>query len=254
MKKNMKYMGWFQNPVGVDRRADESGLGKRGLNSKSLFQTPAGFEEARGEVCPRLPMKSSASFSKFIRFKQVLGLGLLIMALPACTTPPATEKAPAETAVPAPAEQAPAPESGPPEIPEYAEPRPRPAIRDELMVALSKGDGVELDFRKSYLASEAQLFTALYEGLFSYHPFTMEPVPALAARWVVSEDKKQWTFTIRENARYWNGDPVQAEDFRKAWISLLEPAKESPYSSLFDIIEGARDFRTGVLKDPAQVG
>ncbi|MDR0688937.1 MAG: peptide ABC transporter substrate-binding protein [Spirochaetaceae bacterium] len=184
--------------------------------------------------------------------KRIFGLGLLLMLIPACATPPAAEKAPAETAAPSPPENA--PESGLPEEPEYAESRPRPVIRDELTVALSKGEGLELDFRKSYLASEAQIFTALYEGLFSYHPFTMEPVPALAARWVVSEDKKQWTFTIRENARYWNGDPVLAEDFRRAWLSLLDPAKESPYSSLFDIIEGARDFRTGALEDPAQVG
>jgi peptide/nickel transport system substrate-binding protein/oligopeptide transport system substrate-binding protein len=158
------------------------------------------------------------------------------------------------TALPDPQEKAqgPFPPAVSAEGPEYAE-SSRPSVRNELTVAISQGD-VELDFRKSYLANEAQIFTALYEGLFSYHPFTMEPIPALAVRWVLSEDKKQWTFTIRENARYWNGDPVRAEDFQSAWLSLLDPGKESPYSSLFDIIEGARDFRTGKAKDPARVG
>jgi peptide/nickel transport system substrate-binding protein/oligopeptide transport system substrate-binding protein len=137
--------------------------------------------------------------------------------------------------------------------PGIAEPRPEAANREELIIAVSEGE-TELDFRKSYLASEAQLFTALYEWLFSYHPFTMEPVPALASDWKISEDKKQWTFSIREQARYWNGDPVTAEDFRAAWLSLLDPARESPYSSLFDIIEGALDYRTGKLTDPGQVG
>jgi peptide/nickel transport system substrate-binding protein/oligopeptide transport system substrate-binding protein len=126
------------------------------------------------------------------------------------------------------------------EEPDFAETRPRQLIRDELTAVFSKGD-VELDFRKSYLASEAQLFTALYEGLFSYHPFTMEPSPALASKWELSEDKKRWTFTLREDAKYRNGDPVRAEDFRAAWISLLDPGGDSPYSSLFDVIEGARD-------------
>jgi peptide/nickel transport system substrate-binding protein/oligopeptide transport system substrate-binding protein len=135
----------------------------------------------------------------------------------------------------------------------FAEVRPGALVRDELTVTFSKGE-VELDFRKSYLASEAQLFTALYEGLFSYHPLTMEPVPAAAEKWELSEDKKQWTFTIRQNAKYWNGDPVQAEDFRAAWLSLLSPERESPYSSLFDVIEGAREYRTGARKDPAAVG
>ena len=80
--------------------------------------------------------------------------------------------------------------------PEFAESRPRATIRDELTVTFSKNE-TELDFRKSYLASEAQLYTAIYEGLFSYHPLTMEPVSAVAEKWELSEDKKQWTFTHR---------------------------------------------------------
>jgi peptide/nickel transport system substrate-binding protein/oligopeptide transport system substrate-binding protein len=137
--------------------------------------------------------------------------------------------------------------------PDFAETRPQVEIRDELTTVFSRGE-VELDFRKSYLASEAQLFTALYEGLFSYHPYTMEPVPAAAEEWNLSDDKKQWTFTIRRNAKYWNGDPLEAEDFRAAWISLLDPRRGSPYSSLFDVIEGAREYRTGAERDPAKIG
>lgn len=144
--------------------------------------------------------------------------------------------------------------------PEYGEDEPgfaapRPDIRDRNALTVGFGaDPVELDFRKSFLANEAQVFTALYEGLFSYHPLTMEPVPALAEKWVLSEDKKQWTFTIRGSARYWNGDPVRAEDFRAAWLSLLDPARDSPYSSLFDVIEGAKEFRLGTVKDSSRVG
>ena len=137
--------------------------------------------------------------------------------------------------------------------PDFAEVRPRAVDRDELTVVFSAGD-IELDFRNSFLASEAQIFTAIYEGLFSYHPLTMEPVPAAAEDWEISEDKKQWTFTIRQSARFRNGDPVRAEDFRAAWLSLLSPQRDSPYSSLFDIIEGAREYRMGTEKDPAKVG
>ena len=137
--------------------------------------------------------------------------------------------------------------------PEYAEPRPRVEARDQLTVAFSKGS-VELDFRMSYLASEAQLYTAIYEGLFSYHPLSMEPVPALAERWELSEDKKQWTFTLRQNARFSNGDQVTAEDFRATWLSVLSPRREAPYSSFFDIIEGAREYRTGETRNANNVG
>ncbi|MDR0376515.1 MAG: peptide ABC transporter substrate-binding protein [Spirochaetaceae bacterium] len=135
----------------------------------------------------------------------------------------------------------------------FAEPRPDITNRDELTVVFFSEEP-ELDFRKSYFASEAQIFTALYEGLFSYHPFTMEPVPAMAEKWELSDDKKEWTFTLREGAKYWNGDEVRSEDFRAAWLSLLSPARESPYSSLFDIIIGANDYRTGRLSNADAVG
>ncbi|MCL1814257.1 MAG: peptide ABC transporter substrate-binding protein [Treponema sp.] len=140
---------------------------------------------------------------------------------------------------------------------EYVEPRPDIGNRAELTVVLTGGEGetaAELDFRKSYLASEAQIFTALYEGLFSYNPFTLTPVPAAASSWQLSEDKKTWTFTIRSNARYWNGDPLRSEDFRASWLSMLDPKNETPYSSLYDIIEGARDYRLGKTADPSTVG
>jgi oligopeptide transport system substrate-binding protein len=134
-----------------------------------------------------------------------------------------------------------------------AEVRPQIQDRDELTIVFSRQD-IELDFRKSYFASEAQIFTGLYEGLFSYHPLTLEPVPAVVERWELSSNKTQWTFTLKRNACYWNGDPVRAEDFRTAWLTLLEPSRGSPYSGLFDVIEGARDYRNGIEKDPNKVG
>jgi len=133
---------------------------------------------------------------------------------------------------------------------DYAETRPRSPTRDELVAVFSKAE-LELDFRKSYFASEAQLYTAIYEGLFSYHPLTMEPILASASSYKISEDKKEWTFTIRESAKFQNGDPLRAEDFRAAWLSLLEPGRDSPYSSLFDIIKGARDYRLGKIRQEA---
>jgi peptide/nickel transport system substrate-binding protein/oligopeptide transport system substrate-binding protein len=188
----------------------------------------------------------------------------VLFSLAACTTVPEIVP-PQETGAVPPAQPQVQPEQPRPDgqgqdeeeeslpLPDFAEPRPRPVIRDQLTVTFAGGD-VELDFRKSFISSEAQLYTALYEGLFTYHPFTMEPVPGAAEKWEISEDKKTWTFTIRANARYWNGDPLRAEDFRAGWISLIDPRRESPYSSLFDVIAGARDYRTGKEKDPSKVG
>ncbi|MDR3343331.1 MAG: peptide ABC transporter substrate-binding protein [Treponema sp.] len=182
------------------------------------------------------------------RFFIMMVVCLDILLAGACTTPPVQE-----SPVPEEREGDSLDPHAHREGPDFAVIRPRQEVRDEVTMVFSRGE-LELDFRKAYLASEAQLFTALYEGLFSYHPFTMEPIPALAVKWEVSEDKKQWTFTIREDARYWNGDTVKAEDFRRAWISILNPALNAPYSSLFDIIQGAQEYRLGRLRDPNQVG
>ncbi|MDR1025112.1 MAG: peptide ABC transporter substrate-binding protein [Treponema sp.] len=182
---------------------------------------------------------------RWYRFSFIIAIVLFVLS--ACRTVP---ELPPETILPGPEiQEGEEPVPGP----DIAETRPRQTLRDQLTVVFTGGD-LELDPRKSFIASEAQLYTALYEGLFSYHPYTMEPVPGAAERWEVSEDKKTWTFTIRDNARYWNGDSLRAQDFRSAWISLLNPARESPYSSLFDVIQGAREYRTGQVSDPSGIG
>jgi len=184
----------------------------------------------------------------YIKLKRFLFAVLFVSLIAACQSSPGREQVPVKPELAGELEQTEETESA-----EFAQTRPQPRDLDEITVVFSKHD-MELDFRRSYMASEAQIFTAIYEGLFSYHPLTLEPVPALAQRWEVSPDKKQWTFTIRQNARFWNGDPVRAQDFRAAWLSLLEPGRDSPYSGLFDIIEGARDYRNGVERDPDKVG
>lgn len=107
---------------------------------------------------------------------------------------------------------------------------------------------------RSFTSTEAQLYTALYEGLVSYHPLTLDPVPGVAERWEVSPDGLTYRFYLRRDARYSNGDRVTAEHFRRTWLELLRPANESAYSFLFDVIEGAEAYRTGREPDPEEVG
>mgnify|MGYP006286185693 CR=1 FL=1 len=127
-----------------------------------------------------------------------------------------------------------------------------PDLPQELRVAFYPTE-LSLNPLYSFTTTEAQIFTALFEGLVTYNPFTLEPEPAVAERWQVSPDGMTYTFYLRENARYWNGDSVTAEDFRRTWLQLLDPERESAYSFLFDIIEGAEAYRNGENDDPASV-
>lgn len=79
---------------------------------------------------------------------------------------------------------------------------------------------------------------ALYEGLTDYEPGTLRPAPAVASRWESSEGGRRWTFHLREDARWTNGDPVTAQDFVRSWRLTLRLGERSPHASLLSNIEG----------------
>ncbi len=106
---------------------------------------------------------------------------------------------------------------------------------------------------ETFTSTEAQIYTAIYEGLVGYHPLTVRSVPAVAERWDTNPEGTVYTFYLRESARYWNGDRVTAEHFRDTWLALLNPQSESAYSFLFDAILGAEQYRSGSNPDPRSV-
>lgn len=91
-------------------------------------------------------------------------------------------------------------------------------------------------------SSDSQILSGLYEGLFSYNPTTLEPEYAIATSFKISRDKLRWTFTLRENALFSNGEQITAKSVRDSWIQLLS-TENAPYASLLDIIKNAEKFR-----------
>lgn len=105
----------------------------------------------------------------------------------------------------------------------------------------------------AYSALEAQLYTAVYEGLMSYNPNTLRPELGVANRFEVSQDKKVYTFYLRPEAQFWDGTAIKAKIFRDSWIKLLDPSTNSPFAGLLDPIKGAIEYRTGKSKDSSTV-
>jgi oligopeptide transport system substrate-binding protein len=101
---------------------------------------------------------------------------------------------------------------------------------------------------------EHRILTALFEGLVNLDPETLEPVPGVAEAWEESADGLSYTFRLRANARWSNGDPVTAEDFLYAWERILDPTMASEYASMLYCLENARAFNEGSVTDFGLVG
>jgi len=80
---------------------------------------------------------------------------------------------------------------------------------------------------------------ALFEGLTDYDPETLAAVPGVATRWESSNDGRVWTFYLRDNARWSNGEKVTAEDFVRSWERTLKIGPLAPHTELLANIEGA---------------
>src|ERR1044072_5523420 len=79
---------------------------------------------------------------------------------------------------------------------------------------------------------EARLYMALFEGLVEYNPKTLAPEPALAERWHINNDSSEFTFHLRHNGRWSNGDPIDANDFVYSFKRALAKETASKNASM----------------------
>jgi oligopeptide transport system substrate-binding protein len=70
----------------------------------------------------------------------------------------------------------------------------------------------------------------------------LEPVAALAESWETSQDGKTVTFTLRQDGKWTNGDPVTAEDFEWSWKRTISPELAADYAYQFYGIVGAQEY------------
>src|SRR5690625_1513030 len=68
--------------------------------------------------------------------------------------------------------------------------------------------------------------------------------PGVAEDWEISDDGLTYTFQLREDANWSNGDPVVAEDFVYAWKYMLDPENASEAAFLAYFIEGGEDYNS----------
>ena len=94
----------------------------------------------------------------------------------------------------------------------------------------------------------------LFEGLLNQDA-NGSLVPGVATRYAASDGNTTYSFTLRRDARWSNGDPVTAHDFVYAWRRAVDPATASPYGWYLELTQmaNAKEILAG-KKPPASLG
>lgn len=94
----------------------------------------------------------------------------------------------------------------------------------------------------------------LFEGLLTQDS-DGKLVPGVSESYEASNGNQTYTFTLRENAKWSNGDPVTAQDFVYAWQRAVNPELASPYGWYLELTEivNAKEILAGE-KDPSELG
>ena len=93
-------------------------------------------------------------------------------------------------------------------------------------------------------APDVQLLLQLYAGLTRLDE-TGEAYPSLASGWEVSADGLTYEFTLRPDLEFSDGTPLTADDVRRSWLRLLDPATGSTAPDVLSVVAGAEERMAG---------
>lgn len=103
-------------------------------------------------------------------------------------------------------------------------------LAPQQQIVINNGSEVaSLDPHKVEGVPESNIILNLLDGLVNTDN-SGKVVPGVAKSWQ-NQQGTQWTFTLRDDAKWSNGKPVTADDFVYSWRRLADPATASPYSS-----------------------
>ena len=124
--------------------------------------------------------------------------------------------------------------------------------RTELNITNSS-DIPTLDVSKAEDTVSSEVLMNTMEGLVKLDK-DGKIVPGVAESWEKSEDGKTWTFKLRKDSKWSNGDTVTAKDFEYSWKRTLDPATASTYGFIMYDIVGAKDYNLGTVDNADGVG
>ncbi|MFA6960025.1 MAG: peptide ABC transporter substrate-binding protein [Opitutaceae bacterium] len=126
--------------------------------------------------------------------------------------------------------------------------------REQILYRGMGPEPADLDPHLATTANDYTVLSALFEGLVAEDPVDLHPVPGVAESWELSPDALTYTFHLRADARWSNGDAVTARDFTGSWQRVLTPSLAADNAYLLYIVQNAEAFNKGELTDFAKVG
>ncbi len=120
----------------------------------------------------------------------------------------------------------------------------RPPPPADFTYINGSGEVNTLDPQRMSWQQDLRAARMYFEGLTANDVFTWgyDVIPAVAETWDISEDGREYTFHLRDEARWSNGAPVTAHDFVYSWRRALMPDIASDYIAFFLLIEGGPEF------------
>ncbi|OQY47429.1 MAG: hypothetical protein B6242_05090 [Anaerolineaceae bacterium 4572_78] len=119
----------------------------------------------------------------------------------------------------------------------------------EQTVTVAGAEPPTLDPHYSTDSVSAVYVVELFSGLVTYNP-ALELIPDIAENWHISDDKLVYTFALRENAKFHDGKPITADDFKWSFERACDPKTNSPTADTYlgDIV-GCQDKLQGITKN-----
>lgn len=84
----------------------------------------------------------------------------------------------------------------------------------------------------------------LFEGLYRFDDDST-PIPGLAENVEISEDGLTYKFTLKDDIKWSNGEPITAQDFLYSWKKLVTPETIGPNAYLLDNVKNSKAIRNG---------
>jgi|JI10StandDraft_1071094.scaffolds.fasta_scaffold201895_2 oligopeptide transport system substrate-binding protein len=126
---------------------------------------------------------------------------------------------------------------------------------EKILRIAQRNEPATLDPQLATLPDEFFIIRALGEGLLTPNPDGGTPLPGIAEKWEASPDGLTYTFHLRANARWSNGDAVTSKEFATLISRVTAPGSLAPKAPLFSAVRAAAtpDPRTLVisLQQPA---